>query len=99
MSDDNVIKLKETTHEFRKGCMSAMKCVQDMGKGAHTYDSLLSVIDSILILHNKGNFFPQPDCCHEWHSEQEPLPVASTDYQVHITNNIIKCKKCGEFYL
>lgn len=58
LDESNVIRLKQTSAEFRKGFISAMNCVLDMGKGAHTYNSLLGVIESIVTLNNKGEFFP-----------------------------------------
>lgn len=58
LDESNVIRLKQTTPEFRKGFMAAMNCVLDMGKGAHTYHSLLGVVESIIKLNESGNFFP-----------------------------------------
>lgn len=58
LDDSNVIRLKQTTPEFRKGFMSAMSCVLDMGKGSHTFHSLLGVIESIIKLNESGDFFP-----------------------------------------
>ena len=69
-NDVHVIKIAATSDEFRKGFMSAMRCVQDMGKGAHTFHSLLNVIDSIIYLHEKGSFFqslPKEILCHVEH--------------------------------
>lgn len=58
LDGDNVIKLKNTSPDFRKGFISAMRCVLDMGKGSHTYHSLLSVVESVINLNENGNFFP-----------------------------------------
>lgn len=40
------------------------------------------------------------ECEHCGEAELIPLPLASTDLSVsvHVADNIIKCKKCGEFY-
>ena len=59
LSEDNVIHLKETTPEFRKGFIAAMRCILDMGKGNHTYESLLRVVDSMIKLNDQGSFFPE----------------------------------------
>ena len=61
LDDSNVIKLKNTTPDFRKGFISAMRCILDMGKGSHTYHSLLGVVESIITLNENNNFFPGTD--------------------------------------
>jgi len=58
LDESNVIKFNITTPEFRKGFISAMRCVLDMGKGSHTCHSLLAVVESIIHLNESGNFFP-----------------------------------------
>jgi len=55
--------------------------------GKNIQDKLRSAIHS----------YDEP-CNHVWNSIQEPLPSASTNPEIHIANNKIICKKCGDSY-
>lgn len=54
----DVIKISETSREFRNGFMFAIKSVADMGKGNHTYTQFLKILNDIIVLNEKGVFFP-----------------------------------------
>lgn len=81
--------------------LSNSKSIEDDGDNLFACTMVIpkKMVLSVKETNYKNITFCEPTVCyHEWEAEPEPLPMASTNPRLHVANNMIKCKKCGEIY-